>query len=124
MEGIPYSVYWRGYPKDKISIDLPNYFANYKYVKVKIKDIITKTNNFDDLYLASPLFTYDREILPPNVESYHSILNLTRYFNNGTKFPSFKIPYTKVVFFTFQYKIATGGSSGTFSLMLDLIPVN
>lgn len=124
MEGIPYSVYWRGYPKDKISIDLPNYFANYKYVKVKIKDIITKTDNFSDLYLSSPLFTYDREILPPNGESYHTILNLGRYFSNGTKFPSFKIPYTKVVFFTFQYKIATGGSSGTFSLMLDLIPVN
>lgn len=124
MEGIPYSVYWRGYPKDKITIDLPNYFANYKYVKVKIKDIITKIDNFSELYLASPLFTYDREILLPNGESYHTILNLGRYFSNGTKFPSFKIPYTKVVFFTFQYKIAAGGSSGTFSLMLELIPVN
>lgn len=124
MEGIPYSVYWRGYPKDKITIDLPNYFANYKYVKVKIKDIITKIDNFSELYLASPLFTYDREILPPNGESYHTILNLGRYFSNGTKFPSFKIPYTKVVFFTFQYNIATGGSSGTFSLMLELVPVN
>lgn len=124
MKGEPYSVYWRGYPKGTISIDLPNYFANYKYVKVKIKDIITKIDNFSELYLTSPLFTYDREILPPNGESYHTILNLGRYFSNGTKFPSFKIPYTKVVFFTFQYKIATGGSSGTFSLMLELIPVN
>lgn len=124
MKGIPYSVYWEGYPKGKISIDLPNYFANYKYVKVKIKDIFTSTDNFSNLLLTSPLFTYDREILASNHESRHTILNLTRYFKNGTKFPSFKIPYTKVVFFSFYYSIASGGSSGTFSLRLELIPVN
>lgn len=124
MKEIPYSVYWEGYPKGKISIELPNYFSNYKYVKVKVKDIFAKLDNFSDLFLASPLFSYDREILASNHESYHTILNLTRYFKNGTKFPSFKIPYTKEVFFTFHYSIASGGSSGTFSLSLELIPVN
>lgn len=124
MKGIPYNVYWEGYPKGKITIDLPNYFANYKYVKVKIKDIFTRMDNFTNLFLASPLFSYDREILASNHESYHTILNLTRYFKNGTKFPSFKIPYTKVVFFTFHYTLGPEGSTGTFSLNLELIPVN
>lgn len=124
MKETPYSVYWEGYPKGKMSIELPNYFSNYKYVKVKIKDIFSRLDNFKALYLQSPLFNYDREILASNHESYHTILNLTRYFKNGTKFPSFKIPYTKVIFFTFAYHIETGGSTGTFSLRLELTPDN
>lgn len=124
MKETPYSVYWEGYPKGKMSIELPNYFSNYKYVKVKIKDIFTRLDNFDELYLASPLFNYDREILASNHESYHTILNLVRYYKNGTKFPSFKIPYTKVIFFVFRFRLATGGSSGTFSLSLELTPDN
>lgn len=124
MKGRPYNVIWSGFCTTPINIDLPNYFSNYKYIKVKIKDIFSSNNQFNILYLRCTNFNYDRIYGSPTNVTDHCVLNLTRYLNDGNKIPSFKIPYKKEINMSFVFTLLQDVPIETIYLSFEFIPVN
>lgn len=125
MKGEPYNVIWYGFPNRNIKIDLPTYFSNYKYVKVKVKEVFSKSNFFAHLYLKCENFNYDR-IYQGTSNAYIGdyVLNLSRYLAGGNKLSSFKIPYKKEINITFDYSLQPSTSSPPIYLSFEFIPVN
>lgn len=125
MKGEPYNVIWYTKTYDKINIDLPTYFSNYKYVKVKVKEVFAKLNYFDFLYLECENFNYDRIYqgsTDVNIRKY--VLNLSSYLEGGKKLSSFKIPYKKEVNMRISYSMSQGNIVTPFAISFEFTPIN
>lgn len=125
MKGEPYNVIWYGKSNEKIKIDLPTYFSNYKYVKVKIKEVLSRPNYFDFLYLKCENFNYDR-IYQGASNDYIGdyVLNLSRYLAGASKLSSFKIPYKKEVNISFSYALKASQSNLPIYISFEFTPIN
>lgn len=127
MKGEPYNVIWCGefYRNNKIIIDLPTYFSNYKYVKVKVKEVFALVNYFAFLYLECENFNYDRmyqgstKVIP---EKY--VLNLSRYLEGASKLSSFRIPYKKDVNMKLIWGVKEGTSLTPIDISFEFTPIN
>lgn len=125
MKGEPYNVIWYTKTYDKINIDLPTYFSNYKYVKVKVKEVFAKVNYFDFLYLECENFNYDRIYQgSSDVVAKKYVLNLSRYLEGGKKLSSFKIPYKKEINMRVSYSIRQGNIVTPFTISFEFTPIN
>ena len=125
MKGEPYNVIWYSKTQDKIKIDLPTYFSNYKYVKVKVKEVFAKVDYFDFLYLECENFNYDR-IYQGSSDVYirKYVLNLSRYLEGANKLSSFKIPYKKEVNMRISYSMRQGNIVTPFTISFEFTPIN
>ena len=123
MKGRQYNVLWHGYCTNTIKIDLPNYFSNYKYIKVKIKEIFSSNNIYDTLYLRCHDFNYERIYSSDNLIN-DCVLNLSRYLRGGDRLPCFKIPYKKEINMSFVFTLLQDAPLETFYLSFEFIPVN
>lgn len=125
MEARPYTIIWENYPNYDIKVSLPNYFSNFKYVKIKVKEIFTDLDRWRRLDLWHPYFPYDKLI---GMVSYNTsgrkIINLLRYLKSGTKFPSFQMAYRKDFILEMSYDIVEGKGTGTVGLVIEFTPIN
>lgn len=119
MKGRPYTVLIEGTVGTKLNIDLPNYFSNYQYVKVKVKDFYTPTDSFNYIELNCPLLCYDRIVTDPSIIP---CLNLLRFLNGG-KAKSFLVPYNRSISFSticsFKQQV-----DPSFKILFEFIPIN
>lgn len=127
MKGEPYNIIWCAEfsRNNKIKIDLPTYFSNYKYVKVKVKDVFARVGYFAFLYLDCENFNYDRiyqGTTDVRVENY--VLNLSRYLEGGNKLSSFRIPYKKDVNMSLDWGIKAGTSFVPLYISFEFTPIN
>lgn len=127
MKGEPYNVIWCAEfsRNNKIKIDLPTYFSNYKYVKVKVKEVFAMVNYFAFLYLDCENFNYDRIYQGTSdvrVENY--VLNLSRYLEGGNKLSSFRIPYKKDVNMSLDWGVKQGSSYVPLYISFEFTPIN
>ncbi len=125
MKGEPYNVIWVGNYRDNIKIDLPTYFSNYKYVKVKVKEVFARSDYYAYLYLKCENFNYDRiyqGISNTYIENY--VLNLNRFLQGTNKLSSFKIPYKKEVNMSFDFKVFTGIVETPLTVSFEFTPIN
>lgn len=125
MKGEPYNVIYYCKPSEKTKIDLPTYFSNYKYVKVKVKEVFSKSNYFDFLYLKCENFNYDR-IYQGTSTTYIGdyVLNLSRYLAGASKLSSFKIPYKKEINITFRWASKADSSIPPIYISFEFTPIN
>ena len=125
MEARPYTIIWENYPNYDIKVSLPNYFSNFKYVKIKVKEIFTDPNIWTRLDLWHPYFPYDKLIgMLSSDTSGRKIINLLRYLKSGTKSPSFQMSYRKDVTLEMSYDIVEGKTIGTVGMIIEFTPIN
>ena len=125
MEARPYTIIWENYPSYDIKVSLPSYFSNFKYIKIKVKEIFTDLDRWSRLDLWHPYFPYDKleGMLSYNTGG-RKIINLLRYFKSGTKFPSFQMPYRKDLTLEMSYDVVEGKGLSTVGIVIEFTPIN
>lgn len=125
MEARPYTIIWENYPSYDIKVSLPSYFSNFKYIKIKVKEIFTDLDRWSRLDLWHPYFPYDKleGMLSYNTGG-RKIINLLRYFKSGTKFPSFQMPYRKDLTLEMSYDTVEGKGLSTVGIVIEFTPIN
>lgn len=100
MDSTSYNIFWKGFPsQDKINVELPSYFSNHNYIKIKVKEIYTVFNGYHELFLTCDGINYDRTYNLTEEAEYNYAVNLNRFLEGGCKNPSFIIPYKKNINF-------------------------
>lgn len=99
-----YNVLWKGLPSQgTFTIDLPSYFSNCKYIKIKLKEIYTKFSAYHELYLTCDAVSYNRNINLSQMIEYNYAIDLSKFLRGGSHHSSFVIPYKKNVNFTLRH---------------------
>ena len=125
MEDRPYTIIWENYPNERFKVSLPTYFSNFKYIKIKVKEIFTDLDRWSQLDLWHPYFPYDKlEGLLSYNTSGRKIINLLRYLKSGHKFPSFQMPYRKDIEFQMAYDVVEGKAMSTIGIVIEFTPIN
>lgn len=125
MKGRPYNIIWYGYCTNKIKIDLPNYFSNFKYIKIKVKEVFSSTKYFDILYLRCEDFYYDRIYQETSNNLIRDcVLNISRYLEGGNKLSSFKIPYKKEINMSFVFTLKEEVPLDTLYISFEFTPID
>lgn len=130
MKERPYRIFFCGGISERFDIIVPNYFANFNYVKVKAINLglevtndysvniglFCRHHNFDAFYGKGTRFLNN----PSEINNY--MFNVTPLLE-GTKPPYAYLPYDKQ--YSFYFKDLSDGQIPTgITLILELEPIN